>query len=69
MEAFFSKFGWAVLTILIVFVYGLLMRAFMQKITARVARRRGIPIYQLFVDILKAFSSWIDKVNLDLVIL
>ena len=56
MEAFFTKFAWAMLTIFIVLNYGLLMVAFVQKIVARISKRRGIPIYQLYINLFKAFS-------------
>ena len=56
MESSLSKFGWALLTIFIVLNYGLVMRASMQKIRARVSRRVGVRFYQFYIDLIKAYS-------------
>jgi NADH-quinone oxidoreductase subunit H len=60
MEAL-SQFNWmrvpyALLTIFIVFNFGFLMNATIQKIAARVGRRHGIPIWQNYVDLIKNYA-------------
>lgn len=47
---------YAVLTLLIVLNYGLLMTAVVQKIAARVGGRRGIPVWQNYIDLVKNFA-------------
>lgn len=56
MESIWSKIGWSALTLFIVLNYGLLVRAFLQKTTARVGKRYGIRIFQFYIDIFKAYS-------------
>jgi len=47
------KIGYFLLTLGIVTVYGLLLSAFIARTIAKVQGRIGIPIYQVFIDILK----------------
>lgn len=47
---------YAVLTLFIVLNYGLLMTAVVQKIAARVGGRRGIPVWQNYIDLVKNFA-------------
>jgi NADH-quinone oxidoreductase subunit H len=51
------KIPYALLTIFIVFNYGLLLAALMQKIGARVGRRHGIPIWQNYFDLIKNYGQ------------
>jgi len=50
------RIPWALLTLFIVFNFGLLMNATIQKIAARVGRRHGIPVWQNYVDLIKNYS-------------
>jgi NADH-quinone oxidoreductase subunit H len=50
------KIPYAFLTLFIVVNYGFLLNAFIQKIGARVGLRRGIPIWQNYVDMIKNYS-------------
>lgn len=50
------KIPYALLTLFIVFNYGMLLNAFLAKIAARVGRRRGIPIWQNYIDMIKNYS-------------
>lgn len=47
---------YSLLTLFIVLNYGLLLNALMTKIAARVGRRRGIPIYQNYIDLIKNYA-------------
>lgn len=47
---------YALLTLFIVLNYGLIMGAVVQKIGARVSGRRGIPVWQNYVDLVKNWS-------------
>jgi len=47
---------YALLTLFIVVNYGFLLNAFIAKIGARVGRRRGIPIWQNYADLIKNYS-------------
>ncbi len=51
------KIPYALLTIFIVFNYGVLLGALMQKIGARVGRRHGIPIWQIYFDLIKNYGQ------------
>jgi NADH-quinone oxidoreductase subunit H len=51
------KIPYALLTIFIVFNYGLVLSALMQKIGARVGRRHGIPIWQNYFDLIKNYGQ------------
>ncbi len=50
------QIAWALLTIFIVFNYGMIMTAVVQKIGARVGGRYGIPVWQNYIDLIKNFS-------------
>ncbi|MCB1621507.1 MAG: NADH-quinone oxidoreductase subunit H [Thiothrix sp.] len=50
------RIPWALLTIFIVFNFGFLMSATIQKIAARVGRRHGIPVWQNYVDLIKNYA-------------
>ncbi|MEZ5450292.1 MAG: NADH-quinone oxidoreductase subunit H [Thiolinea sp.] len=57
LESFnWMRIPWALLTIFIVFNFGFLMNATIQKIAARVGRRHGIPVWQNYIDLLKNYS-------------
>ncbi|KAA6186071.1 NADH-quinone oxidoreductase subunit H [Thiohalocapsa marina] len=47
------KIPQALLTVFVVFNFGLLLNALIAKIAARVGRRQGIPIWQNYVDLIK----------------
>jgi NADH-quinone oxidoreductase subunit H len=51
------KIPYALLTVFIVFNYGLLLGALIQKIGARAGRRHGIPIWQNYVDLIKNYGQ------------
>jgi NADH-quinone oxidoreductase subunit H len=51
------KIPYALLTVFIVFNYGLLLGALIQKIGARAGRRHGIPIWQNYVDLNKNYGQ------------
>ena len=51
------KIPYALLTLFIVFNYGLLLGALIQKIGARAGRRHGIPIWQNYVDLIKNYGQ------------
>ncbi|MCB1754784.1 MAG: NADH-quinone oxidoreductase subunit H [Gammaproteobacteria bacterium] len=51
------KIPYALLTLFIVFNYGLLLTAFIAKIGARVGRRHGIPVWQNYVDLIKNYAQ------------
>jgi NADH-quinone oxidoreductase subunit H len=51
------KIPYALLTVFIVFNYGLLLGAFIQKIGARAGRRYGIPVWQNYVDLIKNYGQ------------
>jgi len=50
------RIPWSLLTLFIIFNYGMLMTAFIQKIGARIGRRHGIPIYQNYLDLIKNYG-------------
>jgi len=56
MEFEWIKIPHALLTLLIVFLYGLLLSAIIQKIGARAGRRHGIPFYQNYIDLVKNYA-------------
>ena len=47
----------SLLTLFIVFNYGLLLNALIAKIAARVGRRHGIPLWQNYVDLIKNYGQ------------
>ena len=51
------KIPYALLTLFIVFNFGMLQNALIQKIAARVGRRHGIPIWQNYVDLIKNYGQ------------
>lgn len=50
------KIPYALLTLFIIFNFGMLLNAFFQKIGARVGRRHGIPIWQNYADLIKNYG-------------
>ena len=56
MDFNWMRIPWALLTIFIVFNFGFLMSATIQKIAARVGRRHGIPIWQNYIDLIKNYA-------------
>lgn len=56
VEFNWMRIPWALLTVFIVFNYGFLMTALIQKIAARVGRRHGIPIWQNYIDLIKNYA-------------
>jgi NADH-quinone oxidoreductase subunit H len=56
MQFDWIKIPYALLTLFIVFNFGMLLTAFIQKIGARVGRRRGIPIWQNYADLIKNYG-------------
>ncbi|MDD5366093.1 MAG: NADH-quinone oxidoreductase subunit H [Gallionellaceae bacterium] len=56
MQFEWIKIPYALLTLFIVVNYGMLLGAFIQKIGARVGRRRGVPIWQNYADLVKNFG-------------
>ncbi len=48
-----KQVGYSLLTLFIVLNYGLIMTAFVRKAAARVSGRRGIPIWQNYIDLAK----------------
>jgi len=50
------RIPWSLLTLFIVFNYGMLLTAFIQKIGARIGRRHGIPVYQNYIDLIKNYG-------------
>ena len=57
MDFDWMKVPYALLTLFIVFNFGLLQTALIQKIAARVGRRHGIPIWQNYIDLLKNYGQ------------
>ena len=51
------KIPYALLTVFIVFNYGLLLGALIQKIGARAGRRYGIPVWQNYIDLIKNYGQ------------
>jgi NADH-quinone oxidoreductase subunit H len=51
------KVPYALLTLFIVFNFGLLQAALIQKIAARVGRRHGIPVWQNYIDLIKNYGQ------------
>ena len=47
---------YALLTVFIILNYGMFMTAIMQKIGARVGGRRGIPVWQNYIDLVKNWA-------------
>lgn len=56
MNEIIIKIGWVLLTLFIVLNYGLLLRAIMMKLVARIGRRIGIPFYQMYINLFKAYA-------------
>ncbi len=57
LESFnWMRIPYALLTVFIVFNFGFLMNATIQKIAARVGRRHGIPVWQNYVDLIKNYA-------------
>lgn len=56
MDFDWMKIPYALLTLFIVFNFGMLQNALIQKIAARVGRRHGIPIWQNYVDLVKNYG-------------
>jgi len=56
MQFDWMKIPYSLLTLFIVVNYGFLLNAFIQKIGARVGRRRGIPIWQNYADVIKNYG-------------
>lgn len=50
------KIPYALLTLFIIFNFGMLLNALFQKIGARVGRRHGIPIWQNYADLIKNYG-------------
>ncbi|PLX22291.1 MAG: hypothetical protein C0599_06745 [Salinivirgaceae bacterium] len=57
MNDIIIKLLWTLLGLFIVLNWGMLMGASMRKIVARVAHRRGIPIYQPWLDLIKLYAK------------
>lgn len=57
MDFDWMKVPYALLTLFIVFNFGLLQTALIQKIAARVGRRHGIPVWQNYIDLLKNYGQ------------
>ncbi|MEW8013480.1 MAG: NADH-quinone oxidoreductase subunit H [Candidatus Sedimenticola endophacoides] len=56
MDFEWIRIPYALLTLFIVFNYGLLLNALIAKIAARVGRRHGIPIWQNYIDLIKNYG-------------
>jgi len=56
MELVLIRIGYAILSLLLIFNYGLLLIGFVMKIVARVHGRIGPPFYQPYIDIIKSLS-------------
>ncbi|OQX30628.1 MAG: hypothetical protein B0D96_07480 [Candidatus Sedimenticola endophacoides] len=56
MDFDWIRIPYALLTLFIVFNYGLLLNALIAKIAARVGRRHGIPIWQNYIDLIKNYG-------------
>ena len=56
MQFEWIKIPYSLLTLFIVFNYGMLLNAFIAKIAARVGRRHGIPVWQYYIDLIKNYS-------------
>ncbi|MDA3886206.1 MAG: NADH-quinone oxidoreductase subunit H [Candidatus Delongbacteria bacterium] len=52
-----SRILYSLLTLFIVFVYGMIQSGIIRKIVARVAGRYGIPVYQPFIDLIKNYAK------------
>ncbi len=50
------KIPYALLTLFIVINFGYLQNALIQKIAARVGRRHGIPVWQVYLDVIKNYG-------------
>jgi NADH-quinone oxidoreductase subunit H len=57
MDFDWMKVPYALLTLFIVFNFGLLQAALIQKIAARVGRRHGIPVWQNYIDLIKNYGQ------------
>ena len=55
-----ARIGFAALTAFIMFNYGVLLMGSMARIRARVQGRFGIPVWQMYIDILKnkGYTVW-----------
>ncbi len=56
MQFDWMKIPYALLTLFIVINFGYLLNSFIAKIAARVGRRRGIPIWQTYIDVAKNYG-------------
>ena len=56
MQFDWMKIPYALLTLFIVINFGYLLNSFIAKIAARVGRRRGIPIWQTYIDVVKNYG-------------
>ncbi len=57
MQFEWMKIPYALLTLFIVINFGFLQNALIQKIAARVGRRHGIPVWQIYLDIIKSYGQ------------
>ncbi len=56
MDFDWMKIPYAFLTVFIIVNYGLLLNALIAKIAARAGRRRGIPLWQNYIDLIKNYG-------------
>ena len=56
MDFDWMKIPYAFLTVFIIVNYGLLLNALIAKVAARVGRRRGIPLWQNYIDLIKNYG-------------
>lgn len=56
MQFDWMKIPYSLLTLFIVINFGYLLNSFIAKIAARVGRRRGIPIWQTYIDVVKNYG-------------
>ncbi len=56
MQFDWMKIPYSLLTLFIVINFGYILNAFIAKIAARVGRRRGIPIWQTYIDVFKNYG-------------
>ena len=56
MDFNWMKIPYALLTLFIIFNFGMILNALIAKMAARVGRRHGIPIYQNYVDLIKNYA-------------
>jgi NADH-quinone oxidoreductase subunit H len=57
MQFEWMKIPYALLTLFIVINFGFLQNALIQKIAARVGRRHGIPVWQIYLDVIKSYGQ------------